>query len=144
MRHTYLFSEGVWNAEGTFIDKHQQPYSVTGRINILHKETQWLNYMHIKMFSKQPFQFHLNYVVTPFQTNEVTEWECFNSLIGIFRGKYIIEDDSIINIYRTNKKGNCVVEYYTQIDNAIYDLHGTYLDGEKEIISWKAHFKQIR
>ena len=67
LRHTFLFQEGSWTAEGVYFDENWNKIPVEGKLIITHAEVFWFCDSQLKLLQGSKKDFHFSYEIIPFE-----------------------------------------------------------------------------
>ena len=144
MRHTFLFEEGVWRAEGTYIDGANTALRAEGTITITHAEDAWINEGSLRLLLAQPVEFQNRYEIIPFEEGkDYTTWKSQNPVIGTLIGKIVVIDDSLISVYESEDHLCAGSEYLLQVSETVYRNRGFAFKGSERISSWAVQLTKI-
>lgn len=135
LKHTLLFTPSEWNIAGTYYHESQQKVSITGKGSIHHDTHYWYSHIQIQMDLHPSTNIQVDFTIRPFQYTATT-WEANNSVFGNSHGKFILMGDRILSISESYDLQYSGVEYYQQIDEKTYSIHGVLLKGNRKISSW--------
>jgi hypothetical protein len=144
MRHTFLFEEGVWRAEGTYIDGSNTSLRAEGFITITHTPERWINEGALRLLLEKPIEFQNRYEIVPFEEgHDFTTWNSFNPVIGELKGRIVIVDDSLISVYRSDNEEYSGSEYLLQVNERVYANRGFAFKENDKISSWAVSLTRV-
>lgn len=138
MKHTYFFDSLQWNAEGTYWDENGKAFPLTGKLEIIHTETEWKldGYMEVKF--GEPSRFTNSYRIFSTEQGTTLRWESYNPALGTLRGTFEIIGNWIISCYRSENGVYSGTETLLQKSALEYENTGvSFRDGVK-MSSWTA------
>jgi hypothetical protein len=138
MKHTFIFQEGYWNAEGYYFDDMDRPLPLAGTTRITHLDGLWINEgeMEIKA-GDQSIKFYNRYEIVPFREGKNhTTWESLNPDLGTLLGRFVIVDDTILSTCRTKNGGYTGTEILLKITETHYKNRGMLFKGNDILSSW--------
>ncbi|MCG9969453.1 hypothetical protein L9W92_15685 [Pelotomaculum terephthalicicum JT] len=138
MKHTYLFSEGIWIAKGIYYDENGNPLNVEGQSQITHLKDLWLNISCLTLSGENPVELRNDYEIVPF-VKDFTAWKALNPELGTLLGRFVVIDDSIISLFSTEKGDLFGSEFLTQICASEYIGKGVLYNAAGKISSWSIH-----
>ncbi|GAE88521.1 hypothetical protein [Acetivibrio straminisolvens] len=100
MKHSYIFEEGNWKAEGLYFDHENNGVGVYGETTIKHLKDEWVldGFMELKI--EKPVRFFNIYSIKPISDKkDYTEWTSENPALGKLIGKFMIIGDTILSSY---------------------------------------------
>ncbi|MBP1732590.1 MAG: hypothetical protein H6Q55_3019 [Deltaproteobacteria bacterium] len=144
MRHTFLFEEGVWRAEGTYIDGTNTALRAEGTIAITHTGEAWINEGSLRLLRAHPVEFQNRYEIVPFEEGkDYTTWKSQNPVIGTLIGKIVVIDDSLISVYESEDRLYAGSEYLLQVSETVYRNRGFAFKEDERISSWAVQLTKI-
>jgi len=138
MKHTYLFSEGIWIAKGIYYDENSNPFNVEGQSEITHLKDLWLNNSCMTLSGENPVELRNYYEIVPF-AKDFTSWKSVNPGLGTLLGRFVVVEDSIISLFSTEKGDYFGSEFLTKIDESEYIGKGVLYNAAGKISSWSIH-----
>ncbi len=144
MKHTFLFEEGVWRAEGTYIDGTNTALGAEGTITVTHTEEAWINEGCLRLLLARPVEFRNRYEIVPFEVGkDYTSWKSQNPMIGTLVGKIVVVDDSLISVYESQDGVYAGSEYLLQVSETVYRNRGFAFKHDARISSWTVQLTKI-
>lgn len=133
MVHSFLFQEGLWKAEGTFIDKDGISSEVEGEVDIQHKNNLWINEGHVKSSDPLFNDIYNRYEIFPFENgNDDTSWFSVNPVLGHLMGHLVITGDSILSSFSSEDNIFKGFEFLFQVERDTYINRGVlFREGER-------------
>jgi len=143
MKHTFLFEEGKWVADGIYSDEKCEVFRVEGQTRIIHNDGTWINEGSMKVFADTPVEFLNRYEITPFgDGSEITGWKSFNPALGELKGMFIVVEDTIMSKYSSADGQYSGFEYLKKIDDMTYENRGFALFRDRKLSSWAVLLKK--
>jgi hypothetical protein len=144
MRHTFLFEEGVWRAEGVYMDGANTALRAEGTITITHTEEAWINEGSLRLLLAHPVEFENRYEIVPFEEGkDYATWKSQNPVIGTLIGKIVLIDDSLISVYESEDRLYAGSEYLLQVSETVYRNRGFAFKESERISSWAVQLTRI-
>lgn len=143
MKHTYLFSEGKWTAEGKYFDKNEVCWKLSGMTAVTYRQDFWKLEGYIDVFFTETAQFENSYKALYRQGDNVIPWESFNTTFGSLKGKFTVSDDCITSNYASDDGKVTGWEVLIQINADKYKNVGVFFVNCKKLASWLVTFKKI-
>ncbi len=136
-QHTFLFREGLWQAQGRYYDPSGAALPCEGEARIKHDQGVWRNNGLMRILTEQPIEFENNYEIVPFADDgEITTWRSMNPALDNLRGRYIIVFDSIISPWESENGEYWGSEFLVQSSDKIYHNRGFACRGSEKLSSW--------
>ncbi len=142
INHTYLFLEGTWNARGQFWDENGNSTPVEGESVIIHKKGLWLNESWMKLLAADPVVIKNNYEIRPFE-KDIAAWRSFNPALGIFRGYFVVIEDTIISCFSSENDGLKGTECLVRIKDTKYKDKGFIFKKYNKLSSWAVELERV-
>ncbi|MFB3925641.1 MAG: hypothetical protein ACE14T_06270 [Syntrophales bacterium] len=143
MKHTFLFQEAVWIAQGWYYNPEGEAVALEGKTVITHLKDLWLNEGRMKLLSPNPVDLVNQYKIIPFQEGGfTTTWESYNPALGILLGNFFIIGDSIISTCVSQKGTYTGTEFLIQLNDHSYLNRGVFLEEQKIVSSWSVELKK--
>ncbi len=136
--HTFLFREGLWTAEGEYVDEAMNRASLEGEMRITHDADVWLNEgrMLIDRGGKRIGVENL-YRIIPFaEGSDFTTWESFNPALGTLRGHFIVIGNAILSSCTSADSRYTGTEFLLQESADRYINRGALFSASGKISSW--------
>jgi len=144
MKHTFLFEEGVWRAEGAYVDSTNTELRAEGTITITHTDTAWINEGTLRLMLPRPAEFQNRYEIVPFaEGKDYTVWTSQNPVIGTLTGRIVVVDDSLISVYESKDRIYTGSEYLLHVSDTIYQNRGFAFKESERISSWRVQLTRI-
>ncbi len=144
MRHTFLFEEGIWRAEGVYADGTNSALRAEGTITITHTTAAWINEGTLRLMLPTPAEFKNRYEIVPFEEGkDYTAWTSQNPVIGTLTGKIVVVDDSLISVYESKDRVYTGSEYLLRASDTIYRNRGFAFKESERISSWTVQLTRI-
>jgi len=141
MKHTLLFSEGIWIAKGTYYDENNSPSNVEGQSEITHLQDLWLNKSCMTLSGENPIELKNDYEIVPF-VKDFTSWKSVNPDLGPLLGSFAIVDDSIISLFSSQTGEFFGSEILTKINDSEYIGKGVLYSAAGKISSWSIRLER--
>ncbi|MBN1521946.1 MAG: hypothetical protein JW928_05370 [Candidatus Aureabacteria bacterium] len=136
-KHTFLFQEGSWTAEGFFFDENGNKIPLEGKSIITHTEKFWFYDSQMRLLEGNRTEFHNSYEILPFEKyGELTTWKSNNPAIGTFNGTFVIVEDSMLSFFSSEKDNYTGYEYLLRLSSVVYKNRGCLFKGTRKISSW--------
>ena len=104
MKHTFIYKEATWYAEGIFYDDKDNKSELKSEIVITHNKDKWINNGYMYVGENKDFKIENKYEIEIPKGNETfLKWKSFNPGIGILIGRMDIVGDVIISNYTDEK-----------------------------------------
>jgi hypothetical protein len=136
--HTFLFREGLWEAEGEYYDEAMNRSLLRGETRITHGPDAWLNEgrMTIEMNGKT-VAFENRYRIVPFgEGSDFTSWESSNPSLGTLRGHFILIGNAILSSCKSVDARYSGTEFLLQEAAGRYLNRGALFSSSGKISSW--------
>jgi hypothetical protein len=144
VEHTFLFEEGLWKAEGTYLYGSTSIIPAEGFIRIVHEEHLWVTEGVLKLLLACPVEFQSRQHVEPFQAGrDFTFWTSEDPNIGPLNGKLVIVDDSILSTYDSADRSYSGVEYLVQTNSTVYLNRGFVFKDNQKLSSWAIRLTKV-
>ena len=135
MKHTFLFTENTWSAEGTYYDEKNNPVQGTGESVVTHLKAGWFLNSIMTLPGENPAELKNDYEIVPF-AREVTSWKSANPALGTLLGSFAVVDDSIISLFSSPKGDFFGTEFFTMISESEYVGKGVLYSAAGKVSSW--------
>ncbi len=136
--HTFLFREGLWKAEGEYVDEAMNRASLEGQTRITHYPDAWLNEgrMTIDMGGNK-IRVENRYRIIPFaEGSDFTTWESFNPSLGTLRGHFVVIGNAILSSCTSADSHYSGTEFLLQEAADRYINCGALFSASAKISSW--------
>ena len=141
--HSFLFSEGLWRAEGEFIDATGKAIPVLGEAHIKHYPDKWLYEGVMRTTGAQPIEHRTVYEIQPFAPgNFATPWTSKSASFGTLHGRFILAGDTILSAYESATGRYRGQDTIIRRDDARYSARGALFDGQKLLSAWTVELKK--
>ncbi len=136
--HTFLFEEGIWSAEGRYIDETRQSVPLRGSMSVTHSPAFWVNETRMTLeLPGKSLRIETVYRINPFVTgSDFTKWESQNPGLGELRGNFLIVDDAILSSCQSLDHQYRGTEFLIRIEADRYLNRGALFSAERRISSW--------
>lgn len=141
MKHTFLFTEGVWISRGTYYDENNNALSAEGRSEITHQKELWLYKSSMTLSGNDPVEIMNDYEIAPF-VNNVAGWQSVNPKLGTLIGSFVVIEDSILSLFSAGSGEFFGSESLTQINESEYIGKGVLYGVAGKIYSWSVRLEK--
>ena len=144
MKHTFLFLEGIWIAQGHYLDDMDRALPLEGKTRIMHMEGLWINEgeMEIKAGDK-PIKIYNRYEIVPFKVGRyITTWESLNPDLGTLLGQFVVVDDTLISTCCSKNGEYTGTEFLLKVSDMHYKNRGVFFKGNDKISSWNIDLRK--
>ncbi len=141
-KHTFLFKEAVWKANGRYCDEDGEIVDVKGKFVISLQPEVWQIECLMGLSSKPESKFRTieyknSYEIKPFgKGKDFTYWVSLHSALGKMDGQFVIVDDTILAPFKTRSGTMRGTEFFRKINNFQYENKGTLLERNRKTSSW--------
>jgi len=137
MNHTLIFKEGIWKLKGYYTIKDKSRVKINGILQIVHTEKEWKINSTLNINSEEPLILKDSYEIVPFREDVfTTSWNLKSSNIGNLSGNYMIVDEKILSVGKTEDDLFAITEYFQKISDVKYKSKGFILEDDDMIESW--------
>jgi len=137
MNHTLIFKEGTWKLIGYYTIKDKSRVELNGILQVVHTEKEWKINSTLNINSEKPLILKDSYEIVPFREDVfTTSWNLKSSNIGNLSGNYMIVDEKILSVGKTEDDRFTITEYYQKILDIKYKSKGFILEDDDMIESW--------
>ena len=142
MQHTYLFEEGLWAANGIYINEPGDQVDVHGSSIITHHEEKWVIELVMELMPKdhseyRNLEFKTVYEVQPIRVlTDATEWVTHNPSMGRLNGLMTVAHDSILSTYQSTNGNIRGIETFIKVSDGQYQCRGALFEGARRGASW--------
>ena len=144
MKHTLLIEEGIWVADGTYLNEHNRSILVKGELNIKHHKDVWINSCTLELKGSNPHKIRNQYEITPLNKNlDSFTWESKNPAYTKLKGKITSIGDSFISIFRSEDSELYGIEYLIKVSADHYKNRGYSFHESKKLASWSIEVKRL-
>jgi len=144
MKHTFLFLEGIWIAQGHYFDDTDRAFPLEGITRITHTDELWLNEgeMEIKAGEK-PIKIYNRYEIVPFEGGKNhTTWKSLNPDLGTLLGQFTIVDDTIISTCCSGNSEYTGADFLLKVSDMHYKNRGIFFKGSDKLSSWSIDLRR--
>lgn len=142
--HTYLFKAGLWRADGEYFDEGGRKFPVEGESRITHRNALWYNESEMKISGSQDIAFNNYYEIVPFHDGrDATFWTSDNDALGKLSGQFVLVDDAILSVYRSENVQYTGTECLLRVSDIAYRSWGTLFCGADKLSSWKMRLNRV-
>jgi hypothetical protein len=136
MKHTFLFSEGLWIASGNYFDGEGRATTVKGHSRVVHGE-RWNVESFMQLRNDEKLTFATDYIVEPFAPGaDSTLWRSHHPDIGALNGRFFLVADTILSIYASENGDYTGSEFMLQFDDNSYLNRGALFHLQRRLSSW--------
>lgn len=135
--HTFLLKEGVWRAEGEYIDALGKRTEVEGEAELRHYPERWMFASVMRTRAPKPVESHSAYEIVPLaRGNLATPWTSQSPTLGALNGRFLLLGDAILSTWESATGRFRGSETLLQRDAAHYSARGALFDGGKLLSAW--------
>jgi len=135
--HTFLFREGIWRAEGEFLDGTGSRSEVEGRAQVRHYPDRWVLESEMRTRAAKPIEQRSVYEIVPFPPGNIaTAWTSQNAALGTLRGRFLVVGDTILSVYESATGRYRGYESVLQREERRCAARGALFDGAKLLSAW--------
>ncbi|HOM03198.1 MAG TPA: hypothetical protein PLH43_10265 [Acetivibrio sp.] len=144
MKHTYIFEEGNWKAEGLYFDHENNCVGVYGETSIKHLKDEWILDGFMELKTENPIRFFNKYSIKPISDRkDYTSWTSENPALGKLIGKFMIIGDTILSSYISENGIYSGTESLFKIDENTYLNRGFAFNRENKLSSWEVKLERV-
>ncbi len=146
MQHTYLFEEGLWAANGIYINEPGDQVDVQGNSIITHHDDNWVIELTMKLVPTDQSEyrnldFKTVYEVQPIiAATDAMEWVTHNASMGRLNGLMTVVHDSILSTYQSTNGNIRGTETLIKVSDSQYQCRGALFEGARRGASWFLSF----
>jgi hypothetical protein len=131
MQHSYLFTEGEWEATGVLFDEEGVAAISTGGAHIHHYAECW-------EVESWMGDFENRYTLKPFDPQTAfAAWESINPAVGILKGLFVVAGETILSRYASDDGVLSGVESLRQVSADRYESRGAAIMGGQLLSRWE-------
>jgi hypothetical protein len=135
--HSFLLKEGLWRAEGDFLDGMGKRTAVQGEAQIRHYPDRWVYEGALRAATSPPTEHRTVYEIQPMAPgNFATSWTSKSAAFGTLHGRFIVVGDAILSAYESATGRYRGQDTILRRDERHYSARGTLLDGGKILSAW--------
>ena len=135
--HSFLFREGLWRAEGEFVDGLGTRVAVAGEAHIRHYPDRWIYEGTMRTATPKPVEHRTVYEIQPFAPgNFATPWTSKSASFGTLTGRFIVTGDAILSAYESATGRYRGQDTILRREERRYSARGALLDGGKLLSAW--------
>lgn len=148
IQHTYLFTPAVWQAQGYYLDEHDNQLMVEGTLAIIHEGDMWACESLISIIPEKQTNSYKQeekdtQLIIPFEQNSNhTIWRSSNPSPTRFKGQFVLLEETILSTALSHNCRMNSVESFLQIDKKHYRNRGALFEGETKTSSWLLELHQ--
>lgn len=136
-QHTFLFREGLWQADGHYYDAQRNLLINEGRSVITHMQDVWINEGYMRIKADTPLEFQNRYEIEPFKPGmDHTVWKSLNPDLSPLTGKFVIVEDAIISTFTSEDGQFNGTEVLVQVSEKEYRSRGCLFMHDQRLSSW--------
>lgn len=136
--HTFLFEEGVWEADGTYTDEEGSSVKARGRTEVRHEEERWTNEGEITVLTDPPTTLENRYAFPRPRREAVNlPWASENPSLGRLTGAFVVEERILLSSYRNEDGTVTGVEALVKIEADHYESAGALFRQGRRMGSWR-------
>ncbi len=136
--HTFLFREGLWRAQGEFLDGAGKLIAVEGEAQIRHYPDRWVYEGTLRTATSSPVEHRTLYEIQPMPPgNFATPWTSKSASFGTLHGRFVVVGDAILSAYESATGRYRGQDTLLRRDDRRYSARGLLLDGGKILSAWK-------
>lgn len=145
MEHTFLFEEGGWEAEGTYLPAEGPPIPARGRTEIIHGDDVWINDGRLVIGEGEARrEIRSTYRIRPFPAGaRSTSWVSENPALGELRGTFAVVGDTILSVYRAADGAALGSESLRRVDADIYENRGVLRVEDGGVSTWAVRLTRV-
>lgn len=146
MKHTFLFAEAEWEAEGSYFTDTGETLPASGSSIVSHGKDIWMVDGGLEVETEEgPVEFRSTYRVRPFEEGErVTEWTAENPALGLLRGVFVVLGDTILSQYRAAEEAAGGAETLRRVGDGTYEVRGLVRLGKGKVAAWALGLRRVR
>lgn len=143
VQHTFLLREGLWQAEGEFLDATGKAIAVAGEAQIKHYPDKWIYEGAMRTTASPPVEHRTVYEIQPFAPgNFATPWTSKSASFGTLHGRFILAGDVILSAYESATGRYRGQDSIIRRDDKRYSARGALFDGPKLLSAWTIELLQ--
>lgn len=141
MKHTLLFREGLWLAEGVYTSRENDRFGLEGAAEIRHENGLWIQEITHTILKGNGVSNQNTLEIVPFPDDaDFTDWYSQSSALGKLHGRLMVVEDSILSGFVSEDGVYSGVEYYLKVDDNIYQNRGYVWQMDLKLASWSLRF----
>jgi hypothetical protein len=142
--HTFLFQEGDWEAEGTYLDQDGNETDATGITKVIHGADEWRIEGAITTGRADPSVIHNVYTLAPWPGGEdASPWESVDPVLGLLFGMIAVVGDTILSRFVSEDGEYSGMESLRMIDGITYENRGALFQRDRKVSSWKMEMRRV-
>jgi hypothetical protein len=135
--HSFLFKEGLWLAEGQFVDALGKAVAVAGEAHIKHYPDKWIYEGVMRTTGAPPAEHRTVYEIEPLAPgNFATPWTSKSASFGTLHGRFILAGDVILSAYESATGRYRGQDTLIRREENRYSARGALFDGPKLLSAW--------
>ena len=135
--HRFLLQEGLWRAEGEFLDALGKAIAVMGEAQIRHYPDKWVYEGAMRTTGSQPVEHRTVYEIQPFAPgNFATPWTSKSASFGTLHGRFILAGDVILSAYESATGRYRGQDTLIRREENRYSARGALFDGPRLLSAW--------
>ncbi len=141
-KHTFLFEEATWKANGRYSDEDGEIADVKGKFTISHHSEVWQVECLMGLTSKpenkyRTVEYKNSFEIKPFgKAKDYTYWVSMHSSLGKMDGQFVIVEDTILAPFKTRSGVMRGTELFRKINDFQYENKGALLERNRRTSSW--------
>lgn len=145
-KHTFLFREGLWKADGFYVDESGEQTRAVGETRITHDKNHWYNEGFMKMKTRSgEITLNSSYSILPLKKGQdSTSWISENQALGRVVGKFTVVGDTIISLFGTGNRRYKGSECLVMTGPDTYINRGCLYRGSLKVSSWCVELKKAQ
>ena len=137
VKHSFLFEEAAWKAEGLYFHADGRAVPAEGRTRITHLPDIWINDGYMRVLVNGGAEFSNRYEIQPFGPNdEITTWRSRNPALEDLSGQFIIIEETIISPWQSQSGAFHGAEVMIMVAPGEYLSRGYAMHGREKLSSW--------
>ena len=136
--HSFLLKEGLWRAEGEFLDAAGKRTAVAGEAQIRHYPDKWIYEGALRTAASPPVEHRTVYEIQPLAPgNFATPWASKSASFGTLHGRFIVVGDAILSAYESATGRYRGQDTILRRDERHYSARGVLFDGGRIVSAWR-------
>jgi len=137
MEHTFLLKEGVWRAQGEYVDALGRRTEVGGEAEIRHYPDKWISASVMRTVAPRPQESRSVYEVHPLAPGNLsTPWRSQSASFGELNGRFLFLADAILSTWESATGRFRGSETLIRRDPGRYSARGALWDNGKLLSAW--------
>jgi len=136
--HSFLLKDGLWRAEGEFLDAAGKRTAVAGEAQIRHYPDKWIYEGALRTAASPPVEHRTVYEIQPLAPgNFATPWASKSASFGTLHGRFIVVGDAILSAYESATGRYRGQDTILRRDERHYSARGVLFDGGRIVSAWR-------